>query len=151
MKKTAAPLAIVCTFVLVAGLWAMDREEKPSVKTMPPVVVKTVPQSGDTNVDAAKTKEIHVTFSKKMTDQSWSWSQISEDTKLPISKIHYDKQRRTCIATVDLEPGKTYVSWLNSQRFGNFKDADGRSAVPYLLVFETKSSKESASSSDDAD
>jgi RNA polymerase sigma-70 factor (ECF subfamily) len=39
---------------------------------------------------------------------------------------------------VKLEPGKTYVSWLNSQKFGNFKDADGQSAVPYLLVFETR-------------
>ena len=28
--------------------------------------------------------------------------------------------------------------WLNSLKFGNFKDADGKSAVPYLLVFETK-------------
>lgn len=118
MKKIVVPLAIVCTFVLVAGLWAMERREKPSVKTLPPVVVKTVPQSGDMKVDAAKTKEIRVTFSKKMTDQSWSWSQISEDTKLPISEIHYDKEQRTCIATVDLEPGKTYVSWLNSERFG---------------------------------
>jgi RNA polymerase sigma-70 factor (ECF subfamily) len=39
---------------------------------------------------------------------------------------------------VKLEPGKTYVIWLNSQKFGNFKDTDGKSAVPYLLVFETK-------------
>jgi RNA polymerase sigma-70 factor (ECF subfamily) len=28
--------------------------------------------------------------------------------------------------------------WVNSQQFVNFKDADGRSAVPYLLVFQTK-------------
>ena len=26
--------------------------------------------------------------------------------------------------------------WI--EKFGNFKDADGRSAVPYLLVFKTK-------------
>ena len=35
-------------------------------------------------------------------------------------------------------PGKTYAIRLNSRRFGNFKDTDGRSAVPYLLVFKTK-------------
>jgi hypothetical protein len=38
---------------------------------------------------------------------------------------------------VKLEPGKTYVIWLNSQKFRNFKDKDGQPAVPYLLVFET--------------
>ena len=39
---------------------------------------------------------------------------------------------------VKLEPGRTYAIWVNSEKFGNFKDADGRSAVPYLLVFQTK-------------
>ena len=39
---------------------------------------------------------------------------------------------------VKLQPKKTYVIWLNSQKSGNFNDADGKSAVPYLLVFETK-------------
>lgn len=27
--------------------------------------------------------------------------------------------------------------WLNSQKFGHFKDLSGHSAVPYLLVFQT--------------
>jgi hypothetical protein len=34
--------------------------------------------------------------------------------------------QRTCVATVKLEPGRTYGFWLNSQEFGNFKDRDGR-------------------------
>jgi hypothetical protein len=46
--------------------------------------------------------------------------------------------KKTCVVEVKLQPKKTYVIWLNSQKFGNFKDADGRSAVPYLLVFQTK-------------
>lgn len=29
--------------------------------------------------------------------------------------------------------------WLNSQSFHNFKDAQDQPAVPYLLVFKTKS------------
>ncbi len=28
--------------------------------------------------------------------------------------------------------------WVNSEKLGNFMDADGHSAVPYLLVFMTK-------------
>jgi RNA polymerase sigma-70 factor (ECF subfamily) len=114
-------------------------EDTVSVKTLPPVVVRTVPAAGDTQVDAAKVTEIRVTFSKDMMDKSWSWSQLS-DTNFP--KVngdpHYDRDRRTCVLPVKLEPGKAYAFWLNSEKFGNFKDADGMAAVPYLLVFETK-------------
>ena len=101
--------------------------------------MKSVPQAGDTKVDAKATKEIRVTFSKDMKDKSWSWSQISDET-FPgdAGAPHYDKDKRTCILPVKLEPGKTYVIWLNSEKFGNFKDTDGKSAVPYLLVFETQ-------------
>jgi hypothetical protein len=121
-----------------------EDEKKPtvSVKEMPPVVVRTIPQAGDTNVDADKVKEIRVTFSKDMRDKSWSWSQISDETfPKTTGKAHYDKDRRTCVLPVKLEAGKTYVFWLNSLKFGNFKDAGGQSAVPYLLVFETKAEK----------
>jgi RNA polymerase sigma-70 factor (ECF subfamily) len=38
---------------------------------------------------------------------------------------------------VKLKAGMTYAIWLNSQNFGNFKDTNGESAVPYLLVFKT--------------
>ena len=44
-----------------------------SLETAPPVVVKTVPVAGATDVDPALT-EIRVTYSKKMRDGSWSWS-----------------------------------------------------------------------------
>ena len=42
---------------------------------------------------------------------------------------------------VKLEPGKTYVLGINSERFRNFKDIDGHPALPYLLVFHTKAAK----------
>ena len=121
-----------------AVIYAAD-EAPPSVKSLPPVVVKTVPPAGDTQVDAATTKEIRVTFSKKMTDKSWSWSDLGESTKLPeAGEIRYDADGKTCIVSVDLKPGRTYAVWINSEKFKNFKDAEGKPAVPYLLVFETK-------------
>ena len=141
--KTRA-MKVLAMMGLVVGVWAIvaaagGMDGKPSVATLPPVVVKTIPQSGDTAVDAKSVKEIRVTFSKKMTDKTWSWSQISNDTFPKVTgDIRYDKDGMTCICPVELEPGKTYVSWLNSERFHNFKDADGQPAVPYLLVFETK-------------
>jgi hypothetical protein len=109
-----------------------------TVQTAPPVVVKTVPPSGAADVDPGLT-EIKATFSKDMQDQSWSWVQMSNDSfpKI-IGKPKYEKDKRTCVLTVKLEVGKDYVLWLNSERFDNFKDMDGRPAVPYLLVFRTK-------------
>ena len=108
-----------------------------TVETAQPVVVKTVPQAGAEDVDA-KTTEIQVTYSKDMADESWSWSQISDDSFPKIvGKPKFQKDKRTCVLTVKLEPGKTYAIWLNSEKFENFKDSNGRPAVPYLLVFKT--------------
>ena len=83
--------------------------------------------------------EIKVSYSKDMQDGSWSWSTLSEESFPKLNgKPKYLADKRTCVLPVKLEPGKTYAIWLNSEKFGNFKDADGRSAVPYLLVFKTK-------------
>jgi len=105
---------------------------------LPPVVVNIEPKVGATDVDPGL-REIRVTFSKKMTDQSWSWT---EGSKYSVPKkdgtIHYERDQRTCVMPVKLEPGKTYVMGINSERFRNFKDTEGRPALPYLVVFHTK-------------
>ena len=109
------------------------------IDSMAPVVVKTVPEAGSKNVSPGE-MEIRVTFSKDMMDQSWSWSSAWKDSDATsIGKPHYDATRRTCILKVKLEPNKTYGYWLNSPNFHGFKDAQGHAAVPYLLVFQTKS------------
>jgi RNA polymerase sigma-70 factor (ECF subfamily) len=95
MKSFFLVLALV-TFV--AG--SVSRADEVSVQTALPVVVRTVPQAGSSDVDPKTDK-------------------------------------RTCVVKVKLEPGQTYAIWLNSEKFENFKDADGRSAVPYLLAFQT--------------
>jgi RNA polymerase sigma-70 factor (ECF subfamily) len=42
------------------------------------------------------------------------------------------------VLSVRLKPNSTYAIWINSEKFGNFKDTLGQTAVPYLLVFKTK-------------
>jgi len=129
-------IATVIVMALSVSAWSADQKQ-PSVRNLPPVVVKTVPQSGDTEVDPS-INEIRVTFSKPMKNGSWSWSQISDETyPKATGKPGYEADGKTCVLPVKLEPGKTYVVWLNSAKFGNFRDTDGQSAVPYLLVFET--------------
>lgn len=136
MMKQGFGIAIVLGMLVVAT--GIAEQQSPTIENMPPVVVNTVPQSGDAEVDPGLT-EIRVTYSKDMKDQSWSWSTMSEDSFPEIvGKPKYLDDKRTCVLAVKLEPGKTYGIWLNSSNFGNFKDADGRSAVPYLLIFKTR-------------
>jgi hypothetical protein len=108
-----------------------------SLAAAPPVVVRTIPVAGSTNVDPLLT-EIRVTYSKVMQDGSWSWSTWGEEN-FPgtTARPYYLDTRHTCVLPVKLEPDKFYATWLNSENFGNFKDTDGRSAVPYLLTFRT--------------
>lgn len=134
MKTTLALLTL-----LLLGSSLSIRGDEPTVKSLAASVVKTIPASGDTDVDAAVTKKIKVTFSKEMLDGSWSWSQISEETFPKIQgKPRYLEDKRTCVVDVELEPKKTYVIWLNSEKFKNFKDSGGTPSVPYLLVFQTR-------------
>ena len=120
--------------ILALGLRVMAQD----IDAVRPVVVKTVPMAGTKDV-AAGVVEIKVTFSKEMADGSWSWSSAWKDsTPEGTDKPHYDADKKTCVLKVKLEPGKTYGYWLNSDKFTNFRDKQGRAAVPYLLVFKTK-------------
>jgi hypothetical protein len=116
-------------------------DEKHLVQSLPAVVVATVPEPGDVAVDPNVT-EIRVTYSKPMLDGSWSWGQISDGTFPEVTgEPYYLADGKTCVLPVKLEPGHTYVRQLNALdgKFANFKDRQQRPAVPYLLVFETKS------------
>jgi RNA polymerase sigma-70 factor (ECF subfamily) len=131
---------VVLTLVALGiGLWATAAPaDDVTLESVPPVVVKTVPEAGAGEVDP-KLTEIKVTFSKEMEAGSWSWVRHSKDSFPKMDgKPKYLKDKRTCVLPVKLEAGKTYAIWVNSEKFGNFKDSDGRSAVPYLLVFKTK-------------
>ena len=122
-------------FVLVGTA----RGQEISLESAPPVVVKTVPEAGVDGIDP-DTAEIRVTFSKEMQDGGWSWSTASKESfPETAGKPKYLDDRRTAVLPVKLKPGKTYAIWVNSQKFRNFKDAQGRPTVPYLLVFRTKS------------
>ncbi len=125
--------------VLVIGVGIVQAEKKITVQSMPPVVVKTFPQSGDTQVDPS-IKEISVTFSKDMMiNQMWSWVMISKATFPQITgEVRYLDDKKKCVAPVNLEPGKTYVIWFNSGKHNAFRDTENIPAVPYLLVFQTR-------------
>lgn len=114
-------------------------EDGPQGGKVPPVVVATVPKAGETNVDPGL-GEIRVTFSKNMmTENMWSWV-IDPRGSFPkiVGQVHYLDDKRTCVAPVKLQPGTTYWIWFNSAKHNSFKDTAKNSAVPYLLVFQTR-------------
>jgi len=129
-------MVLVC-ILLVSGIVVWGEEA--SIQSLPPSVVKTVPECGSMDVDAMATTQIKATFSKDMADKSWAWVQISDESyPKTLGKPMYLDDKRTCVLNVLLEPKKTYVIWFNSGKFIGFVDTEGRPAVPYLLVFQTK-------------
>lgn len=124
--------------VLAFTLFTAVKSLALNLENQPPVVIRSFPESGAKDVDPA-ISEIKVTFSKEMMDGSWSWVQISsENFPKIIGGPRYLDDRKTCAIDVHLEPGKTYIIWLNTQKFQNFKDVNGIPAQPYLLMFETR-------------
>ena len=116
-----------------------DENSISSLDSAPPVVIRTFPEAGSTAV-APGLAEISVTFSKEMMDQSWSWCGVWDNSNAEgVEAPKYDPEHRTCAVKVKLEPNKTYGYWLNTQKFRNFRDKQGHAAVPYLLIFQTKS------------
>ncbi len=135
---TDRPAGVTIRYKLVQDAAAAPALRSQTVESLPPVVVGTKPASGARDVPPG-IAEIRVRFSKEMTDGSWSWTTAwTNSTPEVVAGPRYDPDRRTCLMKVTLEPGRTYAWWLNSEQFQNFKDKNGRPAVPYLLIFQTR-------------
>ncbi len=127
------------SLMLLFNVSAAEEKLEVNVVTMPPVVIKTFPVAGDTEVDP-DIKEVRVTFSKNMrTEKMWSFVKISNNTYPEITgDVKYMEDKRTCVLPVKLEPGKTYVIWFNTEKFNSFRDINNFPSIPYLLVFQTR-------------
>jgi hypothetical protein len=68
MKK----IIVLFATMLMAGFGQEIIASDLSLESAPPVVIKTVPVAGATDVDPALA-EIRVTYSKAMQDGDWSW------------------------------------------------------------------------------
>lgn len=73
-----------------------ENKDDVTLEAVPPVVVKTVPEAGAKDVDP-KLTEIKVTFSKDMTDKSWSWSTLTKESfpKTACCRSNWRRARRT--------------------------------------------------------
>ena len=104
----------------------------------PPVVVRTVPESGANNVDPALA-EIRITFSKPMRNGSSSRAKTPEaEFPQTTGEQRYLEDHRTFVLPVRLERGKVYAVWINAESSKDFQDENNTPAVPYLVIFETR-------------
>jgi RNA polymerase sigma-70 factor (ECF subfamily) len=103
----------------------------------PPQVVAFDPPLGATNVDPARTR-LSVTFDRTMDPEGWAWVIEDKATAPDIGESSWDAAVRTNTTPVRLEPGKTYVVWINSPTYPFFKDPQGRTATPVRWSFTTR-------------
>ncbi len=118
-----------------SGYTPAEQPDTDHLAGLAPVVVRTVPQAGDQAVDPGLT-EIRVTFSRDMTDESWSWVQVDPAWFPEAIDARYD-DARTAVLEVQLEPDHSYVLQMNSDGYQGFRDTEGTPAMPYQLAFHT--------------
>ena len=103
-----------------------------------PSVIATFPPNGSTDVDPS-INEISVTFDEEMLDGNWSWAYTNKDRFPEMSgQPYYTEKFTKNILPVRLESNKEYEIWINSEKYTNFKDKTGNSAIPLRWVFKTK-------------
>lgn len=110
---------------LIAG--AAQAADGPKVMATSPAVGATVP---------ASTSAISVTYDRPMLP---GWSFAGDPAQIPeiVGQPSLSADGRTISVAVRMKPGASYVVWLNSERYKNFKDTTGQAAEPYRLTFST--------------
>jgi hypothetical protein len=121
----------------------------PACLAKPPHVVKSVPENGAINVDP-KLRELLITFDQAMSKGGQSVVGGGETFPEVVGK-NPGKWRgtRTFAFRVKLKPNHSYWLSINNQKFQNFKNRQGESAVPYPLQFKTGAGESSASGSEE--
>ena len=105
MRRTL--VLIVCSLFSAV---AVARADGPSVESLPPSVIKTLPECGDLNVHATATTQIKVIFSKTMDENSFSWVQAASETFPQIvGRPRFVESERICVMDMNLRPKKPYV------------------------------------------
>jgi methionine-rich copper-binding protein CopC len=121
-----ASLAFAAALAL-AGVAAAQPTAAARVVATSPAVGAQVP---------ASTSALSVTFDRPM-QPSWSFAGRPQDAPSYVSQPSLSPDGRTISVAVQLQPGRSYVVWLNSESYKNFRDAQGQPAEPFRLTFST--------------
>lgn len=120
---------------LIAGLAVLAAAAQARAEPAPKVVSTFPPAEA---VIPAGVDRIAVTYDRRMQDGSWSFTTGGE-RKFPevAGQPVMQNDHMTFVLPVHLRPNTTYVVWMNSGAYLNFKDEQGQSAAPYRLTFST--------------
>lgn len=109
----------------------------PTHERSAPRVVALDPPQGATDVDPSTTL-LRATFDRPM-EGSWSWVTEGNDSFPPATgDAFFEADARTAALPVRLEPGRSYVVWLNSSEFRLFRDLEGTPSEPLRWTFTTR-------------
>jgi hypothetical protein len=124
MRWTGA--AAVAGLALAAG--AASAQDTPKVVSTSPSQGAKVPPS---------LSELKVSYDHRMA-ASWSFATGGEKAFPELwGNPSLSDDHITITLPIRLEPNRTYVVWLNTDRYRNFKSEDGAAAEPYRLTFST--------------
>jgi len=109
-----------------------------SLADMNPVVVSTFPIVGETTVDPATTKIIIKFSQDMMTTNMWSVVKLN-NANFPYlnGDVYFEKDMRTFVMPVNLEPQVVYAFSVNSANKRGFTGVSGKAALPYIVSFKT--------------
>lgn len=101
-----------------------------------PRALRFDPPLGATDVDPARTT-MSVTFDRPMDRDGWAWVVESQDNAPEVGDSSWDFTAITNTAQVKLQPGRTYVVWINSAQYPYFRDVQGHTLPPIRWTFTT--------------
>jgi hypothetical protein len=102
-----------------------------------PQAVGFDPPNGAFDVDPGRSS-ITVTFDREMDRQGWAWVIENPATAPKTGESRFDPTGRANTVDVELEPGRTYVVWVNSPEYSYFRDPNGVPATPVRWTFTTR-------------
>ena len=129
--RPAGAIAAALTLAFAGAAQAQSDGPAPSA----PKVVATYPADG-AHVPPS-IAELRVSYDHRMM-ASWSFATRGEKAfPQVLGAPSLSPDHITISLPIRLEPNHTYVVWLNTEKYQNFKSEDGQAAEPYRLTFHT--------------